>query len=108
MCHCGGFLKTATISFGQNLRADELARAFNAAERCDLAVSLGSTLTVTPAASIPLYATERGTPYVIINRGLTAHDPLRVVTLRIEGDVSAIFPAAVDAALGGSAEISHH
>ncbi len=99
LCHCGGYLKPATISFGQNLRADEMARAFDAADRCDLAMSLGATLTVNPAASVPLYATERGTPYVIVNRGETAHDRLRAVTLRIDGDVSAIVPGAIDLAL---------
>ncbi|MDJ0925458.1 MAG: Sir2 family NAD-dependent protein deacetylase [Acidimicrobiia bacterium] len=99
LCHCGGFLKTATISFGQNLRTDELARAFEAADTCDLVLALGSTLTVNPAAAIPLYATERGTPYVIVNQGATDHDRLRAVTLRIEADVSAVFPPAVAAAL---------
>lgn len=99
VCHCGGFLKPATISFGQDLRADEIARAYEAAEHCDLVVALGSTLTVNPAASIPLYATQRGTPYVIINRGPTDHDRRSVVTLRIEGDVVEVFPPAVDRAL---------
>lgn len=101
LCHCGGYLKTATISFGQNLRADEMARAFDAADNCDLAIAIGSTLTVNPAASIPLYATERGTPYVIVNRGETAHDGLRAVTLRIDGDVGEIIPTAIDRALAG-------
>lgn len=99
VCRCGGYLKIATISFGQNLRADDMARAFDSADRCDLAISLGSSLTVNPAASIPLYATERGTPYVVINRGRTEHDRLRAVTLRIEGDVGEVFPGAVDGAL---------
>ena len=75
--------------------------AFDAADRCDLAMSLGSTLTVNPAASIPLYATERGTPYVIVNQGTTDHDRLRAVTLRIEDDVANVIPAAVDAILAG-------
>ena len=100
-CHCGGILKAATISFGQSLRADEMARAFTAADHCDLVLALGSTLAVNPAASVPLCATERGTPYVIVNQGPTDHDHLRVVTLRIEGDVAMVVPAAVSAALGG-------
>jgi NAD-dependent deacetylase len=108
VCHCGGILKTATISFGQSLRADEMARAFKAADRCDLVLALGSTLAVNPAASIPLYATERGTPYVIVNQGPTDHDRLRVVTLRIEGDVATIVPVAVAAALGDSRPDAHH
>lgn len=108
VCHCGGILKPATISFGQNLRADEMARAYQAAERCDLVLALGSTLAVNPAASIPLHATERGTPYVIVNRGATDHDRLSMVTLRIEGDVAAVVPAAVEIALAGSTGDQHH
>lgn len=100
VCACGGFLKPATISFGQSLRAAELARAYNAADHCDLVLALGSTLTVYPAASIPLYATERHTPYVIVNQGPTDHDMRSVVTLRIEGEVGEIIPPAVDAAIG--------
>jgi NAD-dependent deacetylase len=102
VCDCGGFLKPATISFGQDLRVDDLVRAQRAADRCDLVLSLGSTLAVNPAASIPLYATRRGTPYVIINAGPTEHDRRSVVTLRLHGDVIDIVPPAVDAALENS------
>lgn len=98
-CHCGGLLKPATISFGQCLREEDLARAARAAQHADLVLALGSTLSVYPAAHFPLLAAERGVPYVIINRGETEHDHLACVTLRIEGDVSQILPPAVDAAL---------
>jgi NAD-dependent deacetylase len=99
LCECGGFLKPATISFGQNLRNEDLERAESAAKAADLVVALGSTLSVYPAANIPLLAANRGVPYVIINRGPTAHDDLAEVTLRLEGDVAEIFPPAVAAAL---------
>jgi NAD-dependent deacetylase len=98
-CPCGGLLKSATISFGQSLRAEDLERATAAAIEADLVLALGSTLSVYPAASIPLVAAERGTPYIIVNRGPTEHDGHPSVTLRLEGDVTAIVPAAVDAAL---------
>lgn len=98
-CSCGGFLKPATISFGQALRPYNLERAARAADGCDLAVSLGSTLSVQPAAGFPLLAARRGVPYVVINRGVTDHDDLSAVTLRLEGDVVEIFPLAVDQAL---------
>jgi NAD-dependent deacetylase len=65
----------------------------------DLVVALGSTLSVYPAASFPLLAAQRGVPYVVINRGATEHDHDAAVSLRIEGDVGEIFPAAVAAAL---------
>jgi NAD-dependent deacetylase len=99
LCDCGGFLKPATISFGQSLEPQVLERAQEAAARTDLVVALGSTLSVYPAASFPLLAAQRGVPYIIINRGATDHDREPPVTLRIEGDVAGIFPAAVEASL---------
>jgi NAD-dependent deacetylase len=99
LCECGGFLKPATISFGQNLDPKELERARQAALEGDLVVALGSTLSVYPAASFPIMAAQRGVPYVVINRGETDHDHERCVTLRLEGEVSEIFPRAVELAL---------
>lgn len=92
---CGGWLKMATISFGQALRPEVIARGFAEAAACDLVLALGSTLSVHPAASIPLAARRRGVPYVVVNRGPTDHDD--VATLRLEGDVAAIVPPAVAA-----------
>ena len=93
VCPCGGYLKAATVSFGQAMPEDCVEKAFAAAARADLAVSVGSTLEVQPAASVPLVVLEKGAPYVVINRGETAHDP--IATLRLEGDVSEILPAVV-------------
>jgi len=98
-CACGGYLKPATISFGQNLVPGDLERAAQAAARTDLVVALGSTLSVYPAAGIPLTAARRGVPYVVINRGATEHDGDPAVTVRLEGDVGELFPPAVAAAL---------
>ena len=99
LCACGGFLKSATISFGQALRPEDMRRATTAAEAADLAISLGSTLSVYPAASVPLIAAARGTPYIIVNRGPSEHDDNRSVVLRADGDVTEIVPPAVTAAL---------
>ncbi len=99
LCNCGGFLKQATISFGQSLDPNELERAAQAAMNADLVVALGSTLSVYPAASFPLIAAQRGVPYVIINRGLTEHDSAACVALRLEGEVGEIFPQAVESSL---------
>lgn len=98
-CGCGGPLKPATISFGQPLRPIDLERAAIAAANADLVLALGSTLSVFPAASIPLIAAEHGTPYIIVNQGPTSHDDHPGVTLRLEGDVTDIVPPAVEMAL---------
>ncbi|HMJ06128.1 MAG TPA: Sir2 family NAD-dependent protein deacetylase [Chthoniobacterales bacterium] len=99
LCDCGGFLKPATISFGQSLDPEVLRRAEQASAKADLVVALGSTLSVYPAASFPLLAAQRGAPYIVINRGPTDHDGDPAVSLRIEGDVAEIFPLAVESAL---------
>lgn len=98
-CDCGGFLKPATISFGQSLNPRELERALEAALGADLVITLGSTLSVHPAASFPLLAARQGAPYVIVNRGVTDQDHEPSVSLRLEGEVGEIFPAAVAAVL---------
>lgn len=68
---CGGFLKTNTISFGQELNASVLQEAFALARNCDLMIVVGSSLVVEPAASIPRRAKEYGAALVIINRETT-------------------------------------
>ena len=100
VCSCGGFLKPATISFGQNLRSKDLMAAFAAAERCDMAMALGSTLLVTPAADVPRRAAMNGVPYAVVNRGDTGHDGLGIITLRLDGDVGELVPPAAALALG--------
>lgn len=97
---CGGFLKPATISFGQGLRQSDVMRAVAMARQADLVMALGSSLSVQPAASIPLLAVERGVPYVVVNRGHTEHDDLAGLTLRIDADTTEVLPRVVEAALG--------
>ncbi len=100
LCACGGYLKPATISFGQNLKNEVLERAEEAAHRVDLVLALGSSLSVNPAASIPLLAARLGAVYVIINQGPTDHDGFPEVALRVDRDVLEVLPPAVKLAIG--------
>lgn len=45
-----------------------------------------------------------GVPYEITNQGPTEHDNHPTLSLRLVGDVSVVFPLAVNAALGDSQE----
>jgi NAD-dependent deacetylase len=71
---CSGILKPDTVSFGQAMPADKMARAIVHAKECDLCITLGSSLVVYPAASIPVYAVENGAALLIINRDPTPLD----------------------------------
>jgi NAD-dependent deacetylase len=90
---CGGFLKPATVSFGQTMPVEKLEHAFRGARSADLVVSVGSTLEVEPAASVPLAGKRGGAFYAIINLGPTAHD--EIADLRIEGDACKVLPELV-------------
>ena len=96
-----GGLKSATISFGQDLDPKTIEAAEHAAIQCDAVIALGSTLSVYPASSFPLMAARRGVPYTIVNRGPTEHDGFPEVTVRHDGDVGVIFPRAVSLSLPG-------
>jgi NAD-dependent deacetylase len=72
---CGGILKSATISFGENLVVDDLERSQRAAARCDLFLALGTSLGVYPAAALPELALRAGARLVIVNEQETPFDP---------------------------------
>ncbi len=88
---CGGILKSATISFGQALVAEDLARADAAARSCDLFLAVGSTLAVFPIAEVVPLAAAAGADVVIVNGGPTAMDALADVVLH--GSISEVLPA---------------
>src|SRR5580658_4367798 len=53
---CGGFIKTATISFGQAMPDAAMRRAQALTFSCDLFLAIGSSLVVWPAAGFPMMA----------------------------------------------------
>ena len=71
---CGGMVKSATISFGQAMPEEPMARALEEALACDLFIAIGSSLVVYPAAGFPLVAKESGATLVILNREPTPLD----------------------------------
>jgi NAD-dependent deacetylase len=90
---CGGILKSATISFGQNLVPEDLDRAEKAAVECDLLLAVGSTLTVYPAAGLVPLAAQTGARIIIVNAEETGYDHIADALLR--GSISEILPEIV-------------
>ncbi len=81
---CGGIVKTATISFGQPMPEDAMARAQRATDECDLFIAIGSSLVVYPAAGFPEYAKRSGASLAIINREPTPLDAVADLVLYAE------------------------
>ncbi|WP_326553051.1 SIR2 family NAD-dependent protein deacylase [Micromonospora sp. NBC_01813] len=92
---CGGILKAATISFGQSLHGPTLRRAVRTAERCDLLIAVGTSLTVQPAAGLVEIAAEAGARVVIVNAAATPYDPIADAVLR--EPIGTVLPALLRA-----------
>jgi NAD-dependent protein deacetylase/lipoamidase len=91
---CGGILKSATISFGENLVAEDLDRAQREAARADLFLALGTSLVVYPAAALPEVALRTGARLLVFNAEETPFDRYADAVCRDQlGDV---LPALAD------------
>jgi NAD-dependent deacetylase len=90
---CNGILKSATISFGQSLVHEDLARSERAAKSCDLLLAIGSTLSVYPIAAVVPLAKRSGAKVVIMNGEPTDMDELADVLLR--GRIGELLPLCI-------------
>lgn len=66
-CTCGAMLRPDIVWFGEQLPEEQLARAFGAAESCDVFLSVGTSNLVQPAASLPWIAASRGALVAVVN-----------------------------------------
>jgi NAD-dependent deacetylase len=85
---CGGFVKAATVSFGQSMPDAAMRRAQDLAQACDLFLAVGSSLVVWPAAGFPLMAKSNGARLVIVNREPTEFD--EVADLVVHADIGTV------------------
>lgn len=90
-CGCGGPWKPATISFGQGLVREDLARAMEAAADCDLFVAAGTSLVVGPINSMFDVARRAGAATAILTASETPYDAL--CDLRCRDAVEVVLPA---------------
>jgi NAD-dependent deacetylase len=93
---CAGVIKSATISFGQQMPEAAMRRAHEQTRACDLFLVLGSSLSVFPAADFPLRAKQLGATLVIVNRDPTELDD--VADLVIHAGIGATLGAATGTA----------
>jgi NAD-dependent deacetylase len=73
---CGGLLKSANVSFGQQMPAEAMKRAQAWSEQSEIFIVIGSSLQVQPAASFPVIAKRSRALLAIINRDETPLDEL--------------------------------
>jgi NAD-dependent deacetylase len=79
---CGGILKSATVSFGQELDERVLAAAAEAAADCDVFLAVGTSLQVWPVAGLTEIAAAHAARILILNAEPTPFDDLADLVVR--------------------------
>lgn len=79
---CGGYIKSATVSFGQAMPEEAMRRAEDMTMNCDLFFAIGSSLVVWPAAGFPMMAKRNGARLAILNREATEFDTIADLVIR--------------------------
>ena len=78
------YVKTATISFGQQMPEEPMRRAQEETLSADLFIAIGSSLVVYPAAGFPVMAKQNGSRLAILNREATELDGYADLVLNAE------------------------
>jgi len=79
---CDGYIKTATVAFGQAMPVAAMRQAEQLTMSADVFLSIGSSLVVWPAAGFPAMAKRNGAALVIINRDPTDLDAIADLVIR--------------------------
>lgn len=74
VCSCGGFIRPSVVLFGESLPIEALDQSEVEAQKADLFMVMGSSLTVSPANLFPLIAKRNGARLVIMNMDETDLD----------------------------------
>jgi len=92
---CGGRIRPGVVWFGESLPAKAWNRAWQAAQDCDVLMSVGTSSLVWPAAELPEIAARRGATVIQVNPGETALDGWAAWNLR--GPAGEVLPGLLEA-----------
>jgi NAD-dependent deacetylase len=67
LCKCGNMLRPDVVWFGELLPQDVWQDAMNFASKCDLMIIAGTSLVVSPANTLPIYAKQNNATLIEIN-----------------------------------------
>ena len=82
LCKCGNILRPDVVWFGESLPQDVWQDAINFANNCDLMIIAGTSLVVSPANTLPIYAKQNNATLVEINPEETEMSEEMDVTIR--------------------------
>ena len=75
LCKCGNILRPDVVWFGESLPQNVWQKAMILASECDLMVVVGTSLVVSPANTLPIYAQQNNAIMIEINPESTEMSP---------------------------------
>jgi NAD-dependent deacetylase len=93
--HCGGRIRPGVVWFGEALPEAAWTAACEAADACDVLLSVGTSSLVWPAAALPGVSAKRGATVVQINPDQTGLDDVAHYNLR--GKAGEVLPSLLNA-----------
>lgn len=97
-CTCGAVLRPDVILFTEAMPRNEIDKAFTLAEKCDCMLVVGTSMLVTPAANIPIFALRSGAGVIEINPEKTQLSDYPGVIF-LEGKAVEVLPALIEKTL---------
>ena len=91
---CNGLLRPDVVWFGESLTQEVIENAWNAANHCDIFLSIGTSGIVQPAAELPMVALQNGAIVVEINPHPTPLTSLATYT--IQGPAGIVLPELIE------------
>lgn len=88
LCKCGNILRPDVVWFGESLPQDVWQKAMIYASQCDLMVIVGTSLVVSPANTLPIYAKQNNALLIEINPDNTEMSSEMTLVIRNTGTIS--------------------
>jgi len=98
LCKCGNILRPDVVWFGEPLPQDVWQDAISQASSCDTMIVVGTSLVVSPANLLPVYAKQNGATIIEVNPEETPMTPSMDLSIRSSAAralpelVSIVFP----------------
>jgi NAD-dependent deacetylase len=94
---CGGLLRPDVVMFEEDLPSGAMDRALDAARRCDVLLSVGTSSVVWPAAEIPNVAVHAGRAVIVVNPVMEGQ-PWGKTVIRVPSTAGAALASIVEQA----------
>lgn len=93
--HCGAYMRPNVVWFGEALPSDELNKASQYSQVCDVMIVVGTSGMVSPASELPRIAKQSGAKIIEVNPDESMIT--RIADIKLEGGSGQMLPEVIEA-----------